>query len=138
MDGSDNKGAIEPLRLASAARRIRHVFVRDLIAEARIGVYDHEQGRSQRIRINVDLEVDDMTDHNDRIENVVCYYRVVEGIRAIVAAGHISLAETLAERIAEISLADHRVFAARVRVEKLDIVREAASVGVEIERRKAL
>ena len=56
------------------------------------------------------------------------------GIKAIVAAGHINLVETLAERIAALGLADHRVEAARVRVEKLHVVAEAESVGVEIER----
>jgi dihydroneopterin aldolase len=44
----------------------------------------------------------------------------------------------MAESIAGLCLADPRVRAARVRVEKLDVFPEAASVGVEIERvRKA-
>ena len=42
-------------------------------------------------------------------------------MRGIVAAGHVRLVETLAERIAEACLADRRVHLARVRVEKLDI-----------------
>jgi len=124
------------MRVADAARGIRHVFVRDLVAEARIGVWDHEKRRGQRVRINVDLEVEDDRDHGDKLDRVVCYNRVVEGIRAILRAEHINLAETLAERIAEICLADHRVGTARVRVEKLDVIAEAESVGVEIERRR--
>jgi len=122
------------MRLADAKRGVRHVFVRDLVTEARIGVFDHERRGRQRVRINVDLEVDDSTDHEDRLHRVVCYNRVVEGIRTILAAEHINLAETMAERIAEISLADHRVRKARVRVEKLDVLADAESVGVEIER----
>lgn len=128
---------ISTLRVADAARGVRHVFVRDLVAEARIGVFDHERKGRQRVRINVDLEVDDASDHGDRLNRVVCYNRVVEGIRTILTAEHINLAETLAERIAEISLADHRVRTARVRVEKLDVIAEAESVGVEIERVRA-
>ena len=42
--------------------------------------------------------------------------------------------ETLAERIAEACLTDTRVQAARVRVEKPEVIPNAASVGVEIER----
>lgn len=126
-----------PSGIASASAGIRHVFVRDLVLEASIGVHDHEHKRRQRVRFNVDLEVADDAGHEDRLENVVCYYRIVEGIRSLIESGHIALAETFAERIADQALSDRRVHAARVRVEKLDIVPEAASVGVEIERRKA-
>ena len=58
-------------------------------------------------------------------------------VRGIVAAGHVRLVETLAERIAEACLADRRVHLARVRVEKLDIFADATSAGVEIERRQS-
>ena len=60
---------------------------------------------------------------------------MIDRVRAVVAAGHVQLVETLAERIAETCLADERVMAARVKVEKLDVFADAASVGVEIERR---
>jgi dihydroneopterin aldolase len=68
---------------------------------------------------------------------VVDYEQVANQIRAIVAAGHVRLVETLAERIAEACLADGRVLLARIRVEKLDIFPDATSAGVEIERRQA-
>ena len=62
------------------------------------------------------------------------YGVVADQIRAMVATGHVNLVETLAERIADICLSDIRVEAARIRVEKLDILPDAESVGVEIER----
>lgn len=76
---------------------------------------------------------EDRTLH-DRIENVVNYEHVVNGVRALTSDVHINLVETLAERIADLCLADGRVSRVRVCVEKLDIYDEAASVGVEIER----
>ena len=48
--------------------------------------------------------------------------------------GHLNLVETLAEKIAAHCLADKRVKVARVRIEKLKVIAEAQSVGVEIER----
>ena len=72
----------------------------------------------------------------DELARVVDYEKVAERVRGIVAAGHVRLVETLAERIAEACLADRRVHLARVRVEKLDIFADAASAGVEIERRQ--
>lgn len=127
---------VAPLHYADAARGVRHVFVRDFRADASIGVFAHEKDTPQPISISVDLSVEETSDPADRLENVVCYNKVVEGIRTILAAGHINLVETLAERIAQLCLADHRVQTARVRIEKLAVVEDAAGVGVEIERHK--
>jgi 7,8-dihydroneopterin aldolase/epimerase/oxygenase len=71
---------------------------------------------------------------SDEIDHVVSYEIVVKKIEAIVAAGHVNLVETLAEKFAEACLRDKRVLAARVRIEKPDIIPNARSVGVEIER----
>jgi len=121
--------------IADALHAVRHVFVRDLEIIAVLGVHEHEKVAPQRVRINVDLTVSEAaTGHNDDLANVVCYEDVVNGIKQIAASGHVNLVETLAEKIAQFCLADERVQAARVRIEKPDIIEEAASVGVEIER----
>lgn len=127
---------IEPVQFADARNALRHVFVRDLVLDAHIGVYSHEKAGPQRIRVNVDLAVweKDVDGIGDQLANVVCYEEVVSGIRSLVGAGHVNLVETLAEQIAALCLEDRRVRVARVRVEKLDVFADAASVGVEIER----
>jgi dihydroneopterin aldolase len=127
---------IAPSQFADARNALRHVFVRDLLLDARIGVHQHEKLGPQRIRINIDLAVReaDVGEVGDQLENVVCYEEVVSGIRRLVAAGHVNLVETLAEQIAALCLEDRRVRVARVRVEKLDVFEDADSVGVEIER----
>jgi len=128
--------------LASHARHLRHVFVRDLILAARVGIYPHEQTDSQRVRINIDLAVDDQPppiSHRpltvkQELSRVVDYEKVANQVRAIVAERHVRLVETLAERIAENCLVDKRVRVVRIRVEKLDVFADAAAAGVEIER----
>jgi dihydroneopterin aldolase len=135
-------------RLADQQRALRHVFLRDMVLQASVGVHDFEHDAPQRIRVNVDLAVQDdgaqamsratpatKAMGRDELSRVVDYEAVAGRVRAIVAAGHVSLIETLAERLAETCLADKRVHLARVRVEKLDIFPDTASVGVEIERR---
>lgn len=125
---------IEVPRIASAARGIRHVFIRNLELLANIGVYRQEEGRRQPVRINVDLATDDMADAQDMLENVVNYHTIEKRIRAIIAEGHVRLAETLAERIAAACFEDARVRTVRVRVEKLHALTGAEAVGIEIER----
>ena len=130
--------------IASALHGRRHVFLRDMVLTASIGIHAHEHGLAQRVRINVDLAVEDPSSSGEvahetmrgLLLRVVDYESVATRIRGIVAAGHVGLVETLAERIAESCLEDLRVQTARVRVEKLDIFPDAASAGVEIERRQ--
>jgi 7,8-dihydroneopterin aldolase/epimerase/oxygenase len=122
--------------VASASSRLRHVFVRDLDCMALIGIYDHEKVKPQRIIVNIDLSVEEGSGDDD-IGHVVSYEIVVKKVEAILEAGHINLVETLCDRIAESCLKDKRVVAARVRVEKPDIIPNARSVGVEIERVRA-
>jgi dihydroneopterin aldolase len=119
---------------ADSASAIRHVFIRNLETLAHIGIHGHEQGKPQPVRINVDLAVEDRVALDDRLERVVDYEAISIRIHAIVAAGHINLAETLAERIAQACLEDRRVRSARVRVEKFHALPGAESAGVEIER----
>lgn len=107
------------------ATRTNRVFVRDMVMDASIGVYDHEKVAPQRIRLNLDLEV---------AGSGVTGEDGVVAIRAVAGQGHTTLIETLAERIAARCLQDARVRSVTVRVEKLDVFPDAASVGVEIER----
>jgi dihydroneopterin aldolase len=123
--------------VASAKSGLRHVFVRDLELMALIGIYDHEKRDPQRIIVNIDLSVKEGEGpKDDDIGHVVSYEIVVKKVEAIIAAGHTNLVETLCEKIAAACLRDKRVVAARVRVEKPDIIKNARSVGVEIERQR--
>ena len=117
---------------------LRRVFLRDMVLRAAIGVYPHEQGVTQRVRINISFGVQDeagLAVGRDDLSRTVSYERVVQLVRRIVADGHVRLVETVAERIAAGVLADRRIRVIRVKVEKLDVFDELEAVGVEIERR---
>src|SRR4051812_9532801 len=114
---------------------MRHVFLRDMVLHASIGIHPHEKGAPQRVRINVDLGVAEEATSRDRLERVVDYEKVAMTVRDIATAAHINLVETLAERIALACLEDTRVLLARVRVEKLDVFADTLAAGVEVERR---
>ena len=126
--------------IASAAARLRHVFVRDMVVRADIGVMAHEHGRAQRVRVNVDLGVTEPACgfQGSDLDEVLDYDEIAAAVRRVLTSGHVGLVETVAERIAEACLTDHRVALVRVRVEKLDVCADAASVGVEIERCAAM
>lgn len=117
--------------------KLYRILVRDLVLKCLIGIHAHELLAPQRVRINVDMAVFEQAGPlSDDIANVVSYEDVIEGIKRMLAEGHINLVETLAEKVATLCLADERVQSVRIRVEKLDVYAEAASVGIEIERRR--
>ncbi|OUJ12553.1 dihydroneopterin aldolase [Acetobacter sp. DsW_063] len=116
---------------------LRRLFLKDMIVDAHIGVFPHEEGVSQKVRINVSFGVDDRRDlveGADDLSRTVSYEHVVLLVRRIVAEGHIRLVETLAERIAAGVMQEKRVRVVRVMIEKLEVFAELDSVGVEIER----
>jgi len=129
-------GQTDPLRIADVDAAIRHVFIRNLELDVEIGIYSHEKGKTQKVRLNVDMAVTDAPVKEDRLESVVDYADITRKVRKLVAGGHVALAETLAERVAEICFDDARVRVVRVRVEKLEALRGAESAGVEIERKR--
>jgi 7,8-dihydroneopterin aldolase/epimerase/oxygenase len=127
---ADRDGA-DPVRQAG----LRHVFVNDFEIVASVGVFEHEKRYEQRILLSADLAVrDDYDGVSDRLEDVLDYSTLLEGIALLVQQEHVNLLETLAERIARYCLADPRVESVRVRIEKPDALAMCRSVGIEIER----
>lgn len=135
MNARFKKKVVQPLRIADAKTRIRHVFIRDLVLDACIGVHGFEKEKTQAIRLNLDMAVWESSDRlDDDLNNVVCYEKITREVRDLIARGHVNLVETLAEKVADLCLTETRVRSVRVRVEKLDVFPDATSVGVEIER----
>jgi dihydroneopterin aldolase len=111
------------------------IFVRDLVLPVEIGAYSFEHGHPQKVRFDVTADVLRVTSNPEDMRHVFSYDIIMDGIRAIVARGHVQLSEALAEQVAQHVLEDPRVMRVTVRVEKLEL--GAGGVGVEIERKRA-
>lgn len=111
------------------------IFVRDFVAPVNIGAYSFEHGHTQKVRFDVTADVLRVTKNPEDMRHVFSYDIIMDGIRAIIARGHVELSETLAEQVAAHVLEDPRVVRVIVRVEKLEL--GAGGVGVEIERKRA-
>jgi len=114
----------------------QRMFVRDLTITSHLGVSERERAKPQRLRINVELEVDPQRPIDDDPQNIVDYRWVVPSIREIARDGAPRLLESLADRIAESCFYDPRTRRVRVRIEKLDRYSDAAGVGIEVEHER--
>ena len=114
------------------------IFLNDFMIDANIGVYKHEKLKRQPLRINVIAKVKNPKTINDsRLQSVVCYNQISKKIKKIIGAGHTVLLEKLAEKIIQECFKNKRIETMKIRLEKLDAIKEAASAGIEIERSRA-
>ncbi|MDQ6435412.1 (5-formylfuran-3-yl)methyl phosphate synthase [Mesorhizobium sp. LHD-90] len=111
------------------------IFVRDFVLPVQIGAYSFEHGHTQKVRFDVTAEVQRITSNPEDMRHIVSYDIIMDGIRTIVARGHVELSEALAEQVAAHVLEDPRVVRVTVSVQKLEL--GPGGVGVEIERKRA-
>ena len=116
----------------------RKIHLADYKTQAHIGVVDWEKTRSQEMLFTIDVWVKDHAVLDDDISSVYDYRAVPQAVETVLASGHIQLQETLAEHIATVLLGDTRVLAVRVQTQKTEAVKQAAGIGIEIFRKKAL
>jgi len=113
------------------------IHIRDLRLRCIIGVNPEERRAKQDVDIQITLYADlHQAGKTDRIEDTVDYKAIkLRVVDAVESSSHLLL-ERLAERIAEICLAETAVRQARVLVEKPGALRFARTVGVEIVRER--
>jgi dihydroneopterin aldolase len=101
-----------------------------------LGIHAHERAAPQRVVLSVDMDCAYPAVPDDRIDAVVDYDFLREGIRALSESRHFELQETFCEQVAALAMRDPRVTGVRVRSTKLDVYPDA-TVGCEIVRRRA-
>lgn len=114
------------------------VYLRDLEIECVIGIFEWERRIKQTVVLDLDMAAD--VKHaaaSDRIEDTLDYKAVSKRVIEFVGASQFQLVETLAEKVAAIILGEFNVPWVRVRVNKRGAIRNAADVGVVIERSRA-
>jgi 2-amino-4-hydroxy-6-hydroxymethyldihydropteridine diphosphokinase len=114
------------------------IHIKDLLLRTLIGINKEEREKRQDVLINITLSADTRpAGRSDEIADAVNYKTITKRVIRMVEASSFYLVERMVDEIARICLADARVEAARVRVEKPGALRFARSVGVEIYRTRA-
>lgn len=111
------------------------IYIRGLKVETIIGIYDWEREQPQTVCLDLEFDSDvPKAASRDRIEDAVNYKAIKDRLVSFIAASRYGLIETLAERIAEILLAEFPISQLRLRLGKPAALSGADDVGVIIER----
>ena len=115
----------------------RKVVIKNLILNIFIGIHDFEKKKKQRVRFNIEVETNPNTKPSNKdFSTIVDYETLVNKIKELVKKQHHELLEELAENIFRIIFQNKLVKKANVKLEKLHIIRESESVGVDITKNR--
>jgi dihydroneopterin aldolase len=115
------------------------IVLTGLRARGRHGVYEFEREQGQEFLVDVTLEIDlGKAASTDDVADTVHYGELADRLVAVLTGEPVNLIETLAVRLAEVSLADARVAAAEVTVHKpqAPIAHDFADVAVTLRRER--
>nr|WP_236572896.1 dihydroneopterin aldolase [Burkholderia sp. 8Y] len=114
------------------------VFIEGLTGQTVIGIDKTELHDAQPVRMSLAIGVPSLRAcTTDRIEDTVNYAAVREAIHALLASHRVQLLEALAERIAQLIIAQFGAHWVRVSLAKPAKFDDVDAVGVVIERRRA-
>ena len=115
----------------------KKIIIKDLLLNFVIGYYSAEKAKKQNVKFNIELNYTDQKNLNDKdIKSIVDYGRIIKVIKNMTKNKHYNFLESLADDLFNELFKDERIDKIKLKIEKLDTIREAASVGIEITKKR--
>ena len=113
----------------------RKVSIKNLILKIYIGLHNFEKKKKQRVRFNIDITTDsNIKPDNNNLLSIVNYEDTINKITSVTKEKHHELLEDLAENIFDIIFESKIVKKVNLKLEKLDIIKNTESVGIEVSK----
>ena len=115
----------------------RKVIIKNLIISMFIGIHDFEKRKKQRVKFNITITTDSKIEPNKKeLSTILDYEKVIKNLTLLVGKKHYDLLEELSESIFKMIFNNKLVKKVNLRLEKLDIIKNAESVGIEVSKIK--
>ena len=125
------------LKLKENFKYKRKVIIKNLILNIFIGIHNFEKKKKQRVRFNIEVVTNpNIKPNNKDLSTILNYEDLINKIKILVKKKHHELIEDLAENIFEIIFQNRLVKKINIKIEKLDIIKNSESVGVEFSKVK--
>ena len=112
----------------------KKVIVKDLILLISVGIHQFEKQKKQKVKFNLVITTD--PNLKSDIKSIVNYENVINDIKKITEKKHFELLESLSENIFDVIFKNKRIKKVKLQIEKLDIIKETKSVGIEVVKTK--
>jgi dihydroneopterin aldolase len=113
------------------------VVIEDLRIDTIIGVNEWERSVKQTLLVTLDLGCDVKTAAaNDQLSDTIDYTGIANRVIDFTSTHHFQLIETLAERLAQLLLAEYPVQSVKIYLRKPAAIAQAKSAGIQIERHR--
>ena len=88
----------------------KKVIIKDLILDLKLGYFDFEKEKSQKVKFTLDVNYEDKKPSNDKdIKSIVNYAKIVRLIKKLIKNKHYNFLETLAEDVFDELFKDKRI-----------------------------
>ena len=115
----------------------KKVIIKDLILDLKLGYFDFEKEKSQKVKFTLDVNYEDKKPSNDKdIKSIVNYAKIVRLIKKLIKNKHYNFLETLAEDVFDELFKDRRIDKITLQIEKLEIMKDCSSVGIQISKKR--
>jgi dihydroneopterin aldolase len=136
--GMPRVSAVETPGETLSGRPMDIVYIEGFTGQTVIGIDTSELRDPQPVRMNLAIGIPSIRAcATDRIEDTVNYAAVREALHALLASHGVQLLERLAEKVAQLLIADFGAHWVRVSLAKPAKFDDVESVGVLIERRRS-
>jgi dihydroneopterin aldolase len=116
----------------------KKILIKELILDLKLGYYDFEKEKTQKVKFSLEIDYEDKKPTNDKdIKSIVNYGQVVKLITKLAKNKHYNFLETLAEDVFDVLFKDKRIGKIMLQIEKLEIIKECASVGIQITKKRS-
>jgi len=116
----------------------KKILIKELILDLKLGYYDFEKEKPQKVKFSLEIDYEDKKPTNDKdIKSIVNYGLVVKLIKKLTKNKHYNFLETLAEDVFDVLFKDKRIGKIKLRIEKLQILKDCTSVGIQITKKRS-
>ncbi len=116
----------------------KKVLIKDLVLDLKLGYYDFEKIKTQKVKFSLEVDYEDKKPSNDKdLKSIVNYAKIVKLIKKLVKNKHYNFLETLAEDVFDELFKDKRIDKISLRIEKLEIMKDCSSVGIQISKKRS-
>ena len=134
------KNNIEIFRIGKTKNLFNYekkVLIKELILSLKLGYYDFEKEKPQKVKFSLEIDYKDKKPSNDKdLKSIVNYSKVVRLIKKLVKNKHYNFLETLAEDVFDELFKDKRIEKINLKIEKLEIMKDCSSVGIQISKKR--